>query len=59
MTSAGVSVEFVKEQLVFRLGTSDLCAEFQMHILGAVAQLEQSIIRERVPANQPPHETPA
>lgn len=47
MTSAGVTVEFAKEQLVFKPGASDPYAEFQMHILGAVAQLERSIIRER------------
>lgn len=47
MTSGGVTVEFTKEQLVFKPGTSDPYAEFQMHILGAVAQLERSIIRER------------
>lgn len=47
MTAAGVTVEFVKEQLVFKPGSTDPYAEFQMHILGAVAQLERSIIRER------------
>lgn len=47
MTSGGVTVEFAKEQLAFKPGASDPYAEFQMHILGAVAQLERSIIRER------------
>jgi len=35
------------ERLVFRPGASDPYAEFQMHVLGAVAQLERAIIRER------------
>lgn len=47
MTEAGVAVEFTKEQLSFRPGANDPYAEFQMHILGAVAQLERAIIRER------------
>lgn len=47
LNSSGVTVEFAKEQLVFKHGATDPYAEFQMHILGAVAQLERSIIRER------------
>lgn len=47
MTGDGVTVEFVKERLNFAPGKSDPYAEFQMHVLGAVAQLERAIIRER------------
>lgn len=47
MTGDGVTVEFVKERLTFAPGKSDPYAEFQMHVLGAVAQLERAILRER------------
>lgn len=47
LTSQGVTVEFMKERLCFAPGTTDPYAQFQMHVLGAVAQLERSIIRER------------
>lgn len=47
LTTSGIAVEFAKEQLVFKPGANDPYAEFQMHILGSVAQLERSLIRER------------
>ena len=47
ITSRGIRVEFVAERLVFDPGTDDPFATFQLHLLGAVAQLERSLIRER------------
>jgi len=47
ITGRGTRVEFVAERLVFDSGTDDLFATFQLHLLGAVAQLERSLIRER------------
>lgn len=47
MTSRGVRVEFVTERLSFDPGPEDPFATFQLHLLGAVAQLERSLIRER------------
>ena len=44
----GVRVEFSKEQLTFSpAATADPFATFALHMLGAVAQLERSLIRER------------
>ncbi len=40
-------VEFAIERLVFDPGGDDPFATFQLHLLGAVAQLERSLIRER------------
>jgi len=42
-----IRVKFVTERLGFDLGTDDPFATFQLHLLGAVAQLERSLIRER------------
>ena len=44
----GVRVEFVKERLTFdgAIG-EDPFARFQLHMLGAVAELERQLIRER------------
>ncbi len=47
MTSRGVRVEFVADRLTFDPGAEDPFATFQLHLLGAVAQLERSLIRER------------
>ena len=47
MTGRGVRVEFVTERLTFDPGAEDPFATFQLHLLGAVAQLERSLIRER------------
>ena len=43
----GASVQFLKEGLTFTPGASDPYARFQAHILGAVAELERNLIRER------------
>ena len=47
MTGRGVHVEFVTEHLTFDPGSEDPFATFQLHLLGRVAQLERSLIRER------------
>ncbi len=47
LTGRGVRVEFVAERLAFDPGGEDPFATFQLHLLGAVAQLERSLIRER------------
>lgn len=47
LTRRGVRVEFVAERLSFDPGGEDPFATFQLHLLGAVAQLERSLIRER------------
>lgn len=44
----GVRVELVKERLIFDGAiTEDPFARFQLHMLGAVAELERQLIRER------------
>ncbi len=40
ITGRGIRVEFVAERLSFDPGTDNPFATFQMHLLGAVAQLE-------------------
>lgn len=48
LVTKGVRVEFVKERLTFEPAAGDdPFATFQLHILGSVAQLERSLIRER------------
>ena len=47
LTAKGVRVEFVSERLTFSPDSEDPFATFQLHLLGAVAQLERSLIRER------------
>ncbi len=47
LTARGVTVEFVTERLTFGPDGEDPFATFQLHLLGAVAQLERSLIRER------------
>ena len=47
LTGRGVAVEFIAERLSFDPGGEDPFATFQLHLLGAVAQLERSLIRER------------
>ena len=48
LTDKGVSVEFLKERLEFRAGADeDPFAQFQMHLMGAVAQFEREMIRQR------------
>ncbi|XAS78292.1 recombinase family protein (plasmid) [Dermatophilaceae bacterium Sec6.4] len=46
-TSKGVTVHFVEEHLTFAKDEANPYAMFQLHMLGAVAQLERSLIRER------------
>jgi DNA invertase Pin-like site-specific DNA recombinase len=43
----GASVHFVKEHLTFAPGDTDPYARFQMQVLGAAAELERNLIRER------------
>ena len=47
LTGRGVTVEFAAERLTFDPGGDDPFATFQLHLLGAVAQLERALIRER------------
>lgn len=48
LVTKGVRVEFVKERLTFEPAAGDdPFATFQLHMLGSVAQLERSLIRER------------
>lgn len=42
-----VKVEFTTERLTFAPGAEDPLATFQLYMLGAVAQLERSLIKER------------
>lgn len=43
----GVTVEYISERLTFSPGADDHYGRFQLHLLGAVAELERSLIRER------------
>lgn len=47
ITNKGAALEFVSEKLVFRPGQDDPYAKFQMHVIGAVAELERNLIRRR------------
>ena len=47
LTGRGVTIEFVTERLTFALGANDPFATFQRQLIGAVAELERSLIRER------------
>ena len=47
LRSKGVTVTFLKESLTFRPGVDDPASTFYLQILGAVAQFERAIIRER------------
>lgn len=47
LTSKGVAVEFVKERQTFRPDQDDPMATLMLHLLGAVAQFERDLIRER------------
>lgn len=46
LTAKGVTVEFVDKRLVFN-GDEDAFSRFQLQVLGAVAEFERSLIRER------------
>lgn len=47
LVAKGVTVEFVDKRLTFAPGATDAFATFQLQLLGAVAELERSLIRER------------
>ncbi|MBC9958337.1 recombinase family protein [Yimella sp. cx-51] len=48
LVGRGVRVEFIKERLIFDgAAAEDPFARFQLHMLGAVAELERQLIRER------------
>ena len=43
----GASIEFLKERLVFAPGAVDPMAAFQLNMMGAFAQFERELIRQR------------
>lgn len=43
----GASVEFLKERLTFAPGDADPMASFQLNMMGAFAQFERELIRQR------------
>lgn len=47
LTGRGVEVRFVKEGLTFTRDESDPCSVLMLSIMGAVAEFERSMIRER------------
>ncbi|MGC4059612.1 MAG: recombinase family protein [Aquabacterium sp.] len=47
LTGRGVSVEFLKERQTFRPEQEDPMATLMLHLLGAVAQFERDLIKER------------
>lgn len=47
MVSKGVTVEFVKERLTFSRDKSDPIAVLLLSVLGAIAEFERALIRER------------
>ncbi|EFP57822.1 resolvase, N-terminal domain protein [Dermacoccus sp. Ellin185] len=47
LVQRGVAVTFVKERMTFTADASDPFATFQRQLIGAVAELERSLIRER------------
>lgn len=47
MTGRGVTVAFIKEGLTFRPGKSDHVAQRMLDIIGAIAQFERALIKER------------
>lgn len=47
LTQRGVAVEFVKEGQTFRPDQEDPMATLLLHLLGAVAQFERDLIKER------------
>lgn len=47
LTGRGVAVEFVKERLTFTRDESDPCSVLMLSIMGAVAEFERAMIRER------------
>jgi DNA invertase Pin-like site-specific DNA recombinase len=47
LTADGVAVEFIKERLKFTREETEPFSELLLHMLGAVAQFERSLLRER------------
>jgi DNA invertase Pin-like site-specific DNA recombinase len=47
LTKRGISVEFIKERQTFRPEQEDPMATLMLHLLGAVAQFERDLIKER------------
>lgn len=47
LTGRGVTIEFLKERMTFAPGDDNGFAIFQRQLIGAVAQLERAMIRER------------
>lgn len=47
LMAKGVTLRFVSESVVYSPTCNDPYAKFQLHLLGSVAELERSIIRER------------
>jgi DNA invertase Pin-like site-specific DNA recombinase len=47
LTGRGVTVEFVKERQTFKPGDADPFAKLMLQMLGAFAEFERSLIRER------------
>lgn len=47
LTDKGVTVEFVKEHLIFTSERNDAMATLMLQIMGACAEFERSMIRER------------
>ncbi len=47
LTVKGIAVRFIKENLTFTKSHADPLSELMLHMLGAFAQFERSLIRER------------
>lgn len=47
LVDKGVAVEFISERLTFAPRKNDPMARLQLHMLGAVAEFERSLIRQR------------
>jgi len=47
LTTRGITVKFIKENLVFTKSDSEPFAKLMLHMLGAFAEFERSLIRER------------
>lgn len=47
LTDRGVRVEFVKERLTFDAEATDFMATFQLHVMGAFAEMERAISKDR------------
>ena len=47
LVRGGVSVEFLTEGLVYKPGKADALSNLMLHLLGALAEFERALIRER------------